>query len=59
MRKTEMISADQALPGRDHAIAKMEPHFINLTSMPHFKSINSLSLSALVAFGEPSVCFGR
>ncbi|USE00839.1 peptide-methionine (S)-S-oxide reductase MsrA [Vibrio sp. SCSIO 43133] len=33
MRKTEMISADQALPGRDHAIAKMEPHFINQSDL--------------------------
>lgn len=33
MRKTDMISADQALPGRATAIAQMEPHFINQTDL--------------------------
>jgi peptide-methionine (S)-S-oxide reductase len=33
MRKQEMISADQALPGRDSAIANMESHFINQSDL--------------------------
>lgn len=33
MRKQEMISPDQALPGRDTAIATMEPHFVNQSDL--------------------------
>ncbi|USD60754.1 peptide-methionine (S)-S-oxide reductase MsrA [Vibrio sp. SCSIO 43140] len=33
MGKKEMISSDQALPGRDVAIAIMEPHFVNQSDL--------------------------
>ncbi|GAL23313.1 peptide methionine sulfoxide reductase MsrA [Vibrio maritimus] len=33
MGKKEMISSDQALPGRDVAVAIMEPHFVNQSDL--------------------------
>ncbi|MGR5288368.1 peptide-methionine (S)-S-oxide reductase MsrA [Vibrio maritimus] len=49
MRKQEMISADQALPGRDNAIANMEPHFINQSDL--YAPLNAKQESIVFGLG--------
>ncbi|WP_112481228.1 peptide-methionine (S)-S-oxide reductase MsrA [Vibrio variabilis] len=49
MRKQEMISADQALPGRDSAIANMEPHFINQSDL--YAPLNAQQESIVLGLG--------
>lgn len=49
MRKQEMISADQALPGRDSAIASMEPHFVNQSDL--YAPLNAQQESIVLGLG--------